>query len=462
MSAQRVAPGPRGHLLFGCWAQYVRDPLGFYREAAERYGGIVRVRALPGFSWVMVSDPDAVEHVLQANRKNYRKPPVFSRMMGRLTGLGILTSEGDPWLRNRRLLQPAFHRQRIAAMVPVMADEMAVAAGRLAESARTGQSFDVLAEMTRMSLGFASRTLFSTDVSAESGEIGRAFREAFTHLSALMHSALPVPDWMPTAQNRQFHRARARLDELVYGLIGERRRNPSGGVDVLSVLLSARDDETGQAMTDRQVRDEVLTLLLAGHETTAAALAWAWYLLARHPEAAERLRAEAVDVLGERVPTADDLPRLVYSRMVFDETLRLYPGAWGQPRQAIGHDEIGGYPIRPGTIVGPSQWVTHRRADLWPDPERFDPERFAPGTSESRPRFAYYPFGGGARACIGAGLATAEAQVALACLGRRFTFALVPGQQVEPDPTFVLRPRRPLMMTVTEADPPARGNGPQA
>lgn len=449
MSERRAPPGPRGHVLFGCWGQYVRDPLGFYTRVSERYGGIVRIRALPGFHWVMVSNPEAVEHILQANRKNYRKPPVFTRMMSRLTGLGVLTSEGEPWRRNRRLLQPAFHRTRVAAMVPVMADEVTRAAGLLAEASRAGQAVDVLAEMTRMSLGIASRSLFHTDVRADSGEIGRAFREAFTHLSALMNSPIPWPEGLPGPGNRRFHQARDRLDELVYGLIRERRRNPIEDSDVLSMLLVARDEETGQGMTDRQVRDEVMTLLLAGHETTAAALAWAWFLLAQHPDIADRLAAEALEVLGDRPPTFDDLPRLVYARMILDETLRLYPGAWGQPRQAIDDDEVGGYHIPRGTIIGPSQWVTHRRPDLWPDPERFDPERFAPGRSDNRPRFAYYPFGGGARVCPGASLATAEAQVALACLGRQFHFALVPGQRVEPDPTFVLRPRRPLMMTMT-------------
>jgi cytochrome P450 len=249
---------------------------------------------------------------------------------------------------------------------------------------------------------------------------------------------------------------------VVYGLIRERRRTGVDAGDLLSTLLHARDEETGEAMSDRELRDEVMTLLLAGHETTAAALAWAWSLLARNPEAADRLRDEAAGVLGDRPPTSEDLARLTYARMVFDETLRLYPPAWGQPREAIDDDEIGGYFIPRGTVVGPSQWVTHRRPDLWDDPDRFDPERFSPGRSEGRHRFAYYPFGGGGRACIGAPLATAEAQVALACLGRRFSFSLAPGHPVEPDPTFVLRPKHALMMTVDEhsrADNPDRVRG---
>jgi cytochrome P450 len=431
-------------------AQYIRDPLGFYTKAARSYGGVVRVRAFPGFYWVMVSDPEAVEHVLHANQENYRKPAVFTRLMGRLAGLGILTSDGETWLRNRRLMQPAFHRQRIAAMVGVMADGVRQSADRLAEASRAGRPVDVLSEMTRMSLGIASRTLFGTDVSGESDEIGSAFREAITYVSGLMHSPLPLPDWVPTPRNRRFHRAKAKLDDLVHGLIRERRRTGGDAGDLLSMLLLARDEETGEVMTDRQVRDEVLTLLFAGHETTAAALAWAWYLLARNPDAADRLRAEADGVLGDRPPAFDDLPCLAYARLVFEESLRLYPVAWGQPRQSIGDDEIGGYFVRRGTLVGPSQWVTHRRPDLWDDPERFDPERFAPGRSGGRHRFAYYPFGGGGRVCLGAALATAEAQIALACLGRRFTFALVPGHQVVPDPTFVLRPKQALMMTVNE------------
>jgi cytochrome P450 len=428
----------------------VRDPLGFNTRVDCAFGGVVRIRALPGFHYFMVTDPDAVEHVLHTNQKNYRKPALFTRTVGRLAGLGILTSEGETWLRNRRLIQPAFHRQRIAAMVAVMADAAGRTADRLAEASRAGRPVDMLAEMTRMTLGVATRTLFSADVRGESDEIGKAVREAFEHVSGLMHSPVTAPDWVPTPRNRRFHRARAKLDHLVYGLIRERRRTGADAGDLLSTLLLARDEETGAAMTDRQVRDEVLTLLLAGHETTAAALAWAWYLLAENPDAAGRLRAEAEALLGDRPPTSDDLLRLGYARMVFEESLRLYPPAWGQPRQAIADDEIGGYFVPRGSIVGPCQWVTHRRPDLWDEPERFDPERFAPGRSEGRHRFAYYPFGGGGRVCVGATFATAEAQVALTVLGRRFDLALVPGRAVEPDPTFTLRPRGPLMMSVTD------------
>ncbi len=236
----------------------------------------------------------------------------------------------------------------------------------------------------------------------------------------------------------------------MYGLIRDRKRTQTDAGDLLAMLLLARDEETGEAMTERQVRDETLTLLLAGHETTAAALAWAWYLLGLNPEIAERLRREVNAVLGERTPTFEDLGKLSLARAIFDETLRLYPSAWGQPRQSIADDEIGGYFIPAGSIVTVSQWVTHRRPDLWDDPDRFDPDRFAPGQASGRHRFAYYPFGGGGRVCIGAALAAAEAQVTLAVLGRRFSFALASGEHVEPDASFTLRPKQAIMMNVNE------------
>jgi cytochrome P450 len=450
MSTRRVAPGPYGHPLFGCGGAYVRDPLGFNTEVTRRYGGVVRIRALPRFYFFLVSDPDAVEYVLHGNQKNYRKPALFTKTVGRIAGLGILTSDGETWRRNRRLMQPAFHRQRIAGMVAVMADAASQTATRLAEAARAGRPVDLLAEMTRLSLGVASRTLFSTDVSGESDAIGKAVRVVFEHLTDLVNTPYPVPDWVPTPANRRFHRARAHLDDLVYGLIRDRKRTRADAGDLLGMLLLARDEETGEAMSDRQVRDEALTILVAGHETTAAALAWAWYLLAQDPDSADRLRQEADDVLGDRPPAFDDLGRLAFARAIFEETLRLYPGAWGQPRQAIADDEIGGYFIPGGSIVTVSQWVTHRRPDLWDDPDRFDPDRFAPGRAEGRHRFAYYPFGGGGRVCIGSALALAEAQVALASLGRRFSFRLAPGPTIEPDASFTLRPSQAVMMNVNE------------
>ncbi len=236
----------------------------------------------------------------------------------------------------------------------------------------------------------------------------------------------------------------------MYGLIRDRKRTRTDAGDLLAMLLLARDEETGEAMTERQVRDETLTLLLAGHETTAAALAWAWYLLGLNPDVAERLRREVDAVLGERPPTFEDLGKLSLARAIFDETLRLYPSAWGQPRQAIADDEIGGYFVPGGSIVTVSQWVTHRRPDLWEDPDRFDPDRFAPGRSSGRHRFAYYPFGGGGRVCIGSALAAAEAQVTLAVLGRRFIFTLAGGQHIVPDAAFTLRPKQAIMMNVNE------------
>ena len=443
-------PGPRGHWLVGSGPEASRDPLAFYKRVWREHGDVVGMRALPWFNWYLVAHPDGVERVLQTNQANYRKPKLFVRPLGLVTGNGLVTSEGEVWRRQRRLAQPAFHRQRLAPL----GERMTLAAGQMLEGwgetyARTGEPFDMADEMARLTVRIAAETLFGADIGPEAARFGDALKVALEHISHRMRYPVGAPEFVPTRRNRRFRAARRTLDEVVYKIIHGRRRDASDRGDLLSMLMLARDEETGEAMDDSQVKDEVMTLLIAGHETTAAGLTWAWYLLARNPAARERLRAELSAALGGRAPCVEDLPRLPYTRMVFDETLRLYPPAWGQPRQSVGGDELCGYRIEAGRMVVVSQYITHRHPDYWERPEEFIPERFSPERSAARPRFAYFPFGGGARQCIGNRFALMEAQLVIATVAQRFIPA--PADEAEPalDATFTLRPRGGLRMRLT-------------
>jgi cytochrome P450 len=446
-----VAPLPPtvpGHWLLGSGPDHRRRPLELYAEAARDLGDVVRFRGLPGMAWYLVSSPAGAEHVLKTRQKAYPKSRRFLQALRPLLGHGLLVEEGESWLRNRRLMQPVFHRHRLAAFADEMADAASEVADAWSDAARAGRTVDVAPSMLRATLRVVGRTLFSTDLSVASARLGGVVRTTFEHANRKVSFPFTIPDRIPTPRNRRFHAARATLDEIVYGIIAERRRGGAteGGADLLGMLLDARDAETGERMSERQVRDEALTLMLAGHETTAAALAWTWDLLARNPDAARAMRAELDAVLGGRRPAADDVARLPYTRAVVDETLRLFPPAWVIPRRAGGDDTIDGRRVPHGSLVLVSPWVTQRREDVWSEPSRFRPERFLPGgEAAAKPAFAYYPFGGGARQCIGNHFALMEAVIVLATIAQRVALHAT-GAPPVPDPTFTMRPRGPLAM----------------
>jgi cytochrome P450 len=442
-----------GGLLFGSGPAATADPLGFYTRVQREYGDVVRMRGLPGMHWYLVSHPAGVEHVLKTRGRNYRKPDRFNAPVRLLAGNGILASEGDSWLQNRRLMQPAFHRQRLAAFTLEMADAAQAAAERWERLADEGAPIEVGAEMLRLTLRIVGRTLFSHDLSGDADALGAAIRVSFEHVGNRMVMPVSPPTWLPTAQNRRFNAARDVVHGTIDAMIRERRASGEERPDLLGMLLSAQDAETGARMDDRQVRDEAVTLMLAGHETAAASLSWAWYLLARNPRAAAKMREELDGVLDGRPPAGEDLPRLPYTRAVFDETLRLYPPAWSQPREAVEDDEIGGFRIPARSMVIVGQWVTHRRPDLWERADEFVPERFVGAGPGTFAPFAYYPFGGGARQCIGSQFALMEAQIVLATLAQRFELELVPGQQIVPDATFTLRPKHGVRMRIHRRTP---------
>ncbi len=434
-----LPPGPRGHWLRGCLKRFQHEPLEFYRECHRDYGDYVRIRMVPGVDVYLLTHPDAVEQVLQKNHQNYRKPDFFHQTVGLLAGNGIFTSRGPFWLRQRRLMQPAFHRQHLEHLVPAMT---AAAGAFVTERLRAPQQepFDILPEMMKLSLRIAGNTLFSTDISAEADEVGRAFRIAFEYVSYRMNYSPWTPVWFPTRRNREFAAAKQTLDRVVLKIIAQRRASHEHPRDLLSLLLKAQDEDSGAGMTDQQLLDEVLTLLLAGHETVGASLAWAWSLLAEHPEIQEDAADEIRGVLQGRLPTLADLPRLLFTRAVYDETLRLYPPAWGQPRQAIDEDEIGGFRIPKKAFIVLSQWITHRHEAFWTNPHAFEPDRFL-HPDPYQPKFAYFPFGGGPRICIGNTFALMEAPLVMATILQRFRVHRTTTGPIEPDPTFTLRPK---------------------
>ncbi len=443
--APKSWPEYGGPWLRGCMREIRARPLDFYTEVWRRCGPFARIRAVPGVWFYLVTHPDGAEHVLQKNQKNYRKFDVLIKPVRLLMGDGLFSSEGELWLRQRRLAQPAFQRPQIAAL----SRQMSAAAAALADEWARGESgrvLDVAPEMMRLSLGIASTTLFSHDISGEADTLGRAIRIVLAYVSRRMSSQLTPPLWLPTRANRAVRHAKEVLDRVVLEVIEARRRHGPGPGDVLDLLLAARDEESGTGMTDQQLRDEVMTLLGAGHDTVGAALSWAWHLLGQHPDVQEALADEARGRLGGRAPDFDDLPHLPLARAVFDEALRLYPPAPGLPRVAIHHDEIAGHHVPAKALVLLWPYVTHRDPAYWDEPEKFKPERFLPGAGAGRPKFAYFPFGGGPRVCIGNTFALTEGTLILAALAQRFRLEPVPGAEVVPDTTFTLRPKTGVKM----------------
>jgi cytochrome P450 len=436
--ATTTAPrrGPKGHVLLGSLRDFHRDQLRFYARCAREYGDLVPVRLGP-FPGLLIYHPDAIEEVLVVRNRDFIKSRGI-RLMRAFLGDGLFVAEGDLWLRQRRLMQPAFHRERVAAYGEIMT---AYAARRAADW-HDGAVLDIHEEMMDVTRAIVAKTLFDADVSDEARVIGDASHIVQEYFGARLGSLLAqvVPLWLPTPANVRLRRAIRRLDAVVYRMIAYRRRSPEDRGDLLSILLQAQDADDGSRMTDHQVRDEVMTLFLAGHETTAVALSWTWYLLAQHPEMDARLADELRAVLGGRPPAVADLPALRYTGMVVAESMRLYPPAYGIGREAARATEVAGNPLPARGIVIIPTWVVHRDARWFDEPDAFLPERWADASARPLPRFAYLPFGGGPRQCIGNTFATMEATLILATIAQRFRLALMPGQRVTPTPKITLRP----------------------
>jgi cytochrome P450 len=367
--------------------------------------------------------------------------------MGLMQGQGLLSSEGAVWLKQRRLMQPVFRQQQLTMLHTVMLS-CVESLLREWEEKPEDEAIDIAAEMTRLTLKIVSLALFSVDISDESNRVGQASRSALEYVYSRIMNPLALPTWVPTPNRLKFRQAKQTLDSTVVEIIRYRRQNPADHVDLLSMLLACRDEDTGEGMSDRELQDEIITLINAGHETTATALAWTWYLLGTHPDVMANLQDEVKTVLGGSSPTVEKLSQLQYTRRVFDEAQRLCPIGLGVPRVAIEDDEIQGYFIPKGSIFTIAQYFIFRHPEFWENPEQFDPDRFLPEQVERRPKFAYFPFGAGQHICIGKNFALMESTTILAAIVQRFQIELVPNQSIEVDPRFTLRPKHGVKVTI--------------
>jgi cytochrome P450 len=440
----RFPPGPKRTIPLSGLLAYRRGPLPFFQNLAQQFGDISYFRLGPQQAFFL-NHPDYIKDVLVTNHQDFMKGLALQRAK-RLLGEGLLTSEGEFHRRQRRLAQPAFHRQRVASYAAVMTDY----AARARERWRDGETLDISEQMMRLTLAIVGKTLFDADVESDAREVGAAMSVVMDLFNTITIPFFELLQKLPLPQLRRFDSAKAKLDAIIYRLIEERRRSGEDRGDLLSLLLLARDPEgDGSQMTDAQLRDEAMTIFLAGHETTANALAWTWYLLSQNPEIEAKLHEEIAAVLGARLPAFEDVAQLKYTEMVLTESMRLFPPAWALGRLALNDYEIAGYVVPKKSLVLMSQYVMHHDSRYFPDPERFDPERWTPQAREARPQFSYFPFGGGSRRCIGEGFAWMEGILLIATLAQHWRMRLVPGHPVALKPVITLRPKHGMRMIVT-------------
>ncbi len=426
---RRLPPAPPSSNL----RQLVRDPLGFFHAAATQYGDIVCYRPAPEPAY-LINHPDYVRHVLLDNNHNYSKATSSNLLFTKVVGEGLLTSEGETWRKQRRMMQPAFHHSRLERLDEIIAQAAEIMLERWKELFTAGQPVDLSREMGALTLTVTTKALFGVDLGDEVREIGELVTEGLGYLEK--------------PSNPHLVNSISRLNKVVDRIIQQRKQDFRDGGDLLSSLIQARDDKTGIGMDDDQLRCQILTLMLAGYDTTASALSWTWYLLSQNPSSLERLRQEVVTILNGRTPRYSDLEQLPYTRMVLNESLRMYPPAWTLGRRAIDEDEIAGYYVAPNTVIAICVYSLHRHPGFWNNPDVFHPERFTEENSAGRHKFAYIPFGAGPRQCIGNNFGLMEACLVIACIAQRFELHLMPGIDVQPQAVFVLRPARDLMMSL--------------
>jgi cytochrome P450 len=441
MHTTKLPDGPPAHRLTGHATDLHRDRLGCFTRWARDYGDFVPLRFGPrrGF---LLSHPDFLRQVLVSQQHNFIRPyPV--RQSRTTFGDSMFITSGARWLRQRRLAQPAFDHRHVNAY----AGAMVACTERMLARWRDGERRDIHKEMMALTLAVVGRTLFGADVEGDARAVGEAMTVVLERFTARMDSALPLPERLPTPGALRLRQAVRQIDQVIHKMIDKVRGGDGDDSHLLALLLRARD-EHGNTMTDTDVRDEAMAFFLAGHETTALALTWTFYLLSQHPQAQAALDEELGAVLGGRPPTADDLPRLPYTGSVLRESMRLYPPAYAFARDSLADCDIGGWPVPGGSTVIMSQWVLHRDPRYWDQPERFDPTRWTGDLAARLPRFVYFPFGGGPHLCIGSGFATLEVTLVLATIAQRFHLALVPDHPVVLQPLMTLRPRHGMRMSL--------------
>ena len=442
--AKRIAPGPRGGLLMGNLAEYKRDPITMLLRLREEHGDIVRNRLGP-FLTHALAHPDHVEYVLQENHRNYVRGRFYDNFK-LFFGDGLLTTDGEFWRRHRRAVQPAFHKKQLDGTAGVVAE----AAMDLVERWRRqpgAEAVDAVPAMMHLSLAALGRMVFNTDISCHAEDVGPAVRFGLEAMMPQGNLNDFIPRWMPTPFNRRIQRTRRALDRVIAQVISDHRDGRCDASDIISLLLASRDPETGAPMTDREIHDEVMTIFLAGHETTGSGLAWALYALAQHPGVLRQLRDELDGKLGGRPPTVKELESLTFLEQVVNEALRVYPPIWGYTRDLADDDEIGGFHIPAGSSIFISPYVTHRHPEFWPNPDAFDPENFGPH-APTRHKYAFFPFGGGQRKCIGYQMALIVMRIVLATLAQHLDLNTVPGHPIVRGALVSLRPLHGVRLVV--------------
>ncbi len=427
---------------------FQKQPLQFIESLAKEYGDIVQFPLL-NMPIVLLNHPDYIKRVLIDNINNYDKEVFIYKMLHTVMGEGLITSSGEKWRKRRRLMQPAFHRQRIEKLTSLINDITLETIKIWEEKTARDETIYVKDEMLRITLKMVSMALMNIDASDAAQDFGRAFQVSNDVLAAFARMPFP-PLSFPTPSHRRLQQAIKQMDDISYAVMRERREHQEDTGDLLSMMLASVDEETGQGLSDQELRDEIQTIFIAGHETSANALSWVWYVLSQHPDVEAKLHEEVDRVLAGRVPTMEDLSKLVYTRMVIDETMRLYPTVWQLMRHAINDDVIDGYHIPAGQIVFWSNYSLYRHPDIWENPERFDPERFSPEQVAKRPRHYFMPFSGGQRICIGNSFALMEMQVMLALVAQSYRLVSISDQPVEPKTALALVPSTNLPMKLVK------------
>lgn len=443
IALSRIPPGPSGYIAFS--KSYRDDRLGSYGQAWKTYGDLVRFKVLPGLDLYLAVHPEMVGQILYSHGRVYKKAESVHKPLSLLLGHGILISEGETWQRQRRLMQPAFHRQSLSSLASVMT-RFAQKRVEMWEGYPNGSVINLVEQTQHLTLEIVGEALFSAELGGSVDSFAYAFRHTAEFIDARVNTPFKIPLWVPILKNRQFTQNRDTLNRIATNLIRARRHQQSTPHDLLTMLMGAIDADTGKGMSDQELLDEVITLLVAGHETVSVTLAWAFHLLGEHPEVLSKLQQEIEIVLNGHPPNPDDYIRLPYTRMIIEETLRLFPPVWALPRETMIEAEIQGYQIPKKALVLVPAYFTHRHPEFWEHPEQFKPERFTEAETSKRHKFAYYPFGGGPRICLGNQFALMEATLVLSTLAQRFHLEPAGNNPVEVDTTFTLRPKNGLPM----------------
>lgn len=445
---------PRLRAKFFILPHLIRNPPAYFVQVSRQYGGVV---TLSPNRIYLVTDPDGVKHVVQDNHTNYIKGPWY-KVLNPLMGDGLFSSDGEYWKRQRRMVQPAFQRKHHPRMADIVADATSSMLQRWETNASHAQAIDARSEVVLLTLQILLRSMFSGNLIGFEQELREAVLDCSRHMD--LTTAVKIVrllGWFRIAKRRRFRRAIDTLERFIFRVVEERRRNQTDNGDLVSLLLWARDETTGESMTDHQIRDELMTMIQAGNDTVADAISWTWYLLAKHPDVRQRVEQEVDRALGDRSPRFEDLPALDFTNRVILEAMRIYPSAWVFGRTPVQPDVIGGYHIAANSLVVVSPYVTHRLPEIWEDPEDFDPDRFLPERSHGRHRFAYFPFSGGPRQCIGAGLAMLETLMIVAMAAQRYQLTAPPGFSPGLKPRLSLTADRTIALTPFARRPSSAG-----